>query len=124
MQTCYHCGEHRTGIRTPKTIGESKTKAIIQDGSTLSTALPHCLIMPAQMEREPDWDSFPPEMRKLMEQIRKHGTNSLNEMQKILVSQVFRTAAVSTDKRVLFVRNKIQEAHLDYCFRLPSIYRK
>ena len=79
---------------------------------------------PAQMEREPEWDSFPPEMRKLMEQIRKHGTNSLGEMQKILVSQVFRTAAVSTDKRVLFVRNKIQEAHLDYCFRLPAIYRK
>ena len=78
----------------------------------------------AQMEREPEWDSFPPEMRKLIEQIRNHGTNSLNEMQKILVSQVFRTAAVSTDKRVLFVRNKIQEAHLDYCFRLPAIYRK
>jgi hypothetical protein len=76
------------------------------------------------MEREPEWDSFNPEMRKLIEQIRKHGTNSLNEMQKILVSQVFRTAAVSTDKRVLFIRNKIQEAHLDYCFRLPSIYRK
>ena len=80
--------------------------------------------MPALQEREPEWDSFSPEMRKLMEQIRKHGTNSLNEMQKILISQVFRTAAVSTDKRVLFVRNKIQEAHLDYCFRLPSIYRK
>jgi hypothetical protein len=56
----------------------------------------------------------------LIEQIRNHGTNSLDEMQKILVSQVFRTAAVSTDKRVLFVRNKIQEAHLDYCFRLPD----
>ena len=80
--------------------------------------------MPAQMEREPDWDSFPPELRMLIEQIRNNGTNSLNEMQKILVSKVFRTAAVSTDKRVLFVSNKIQEAHLDYCFRLPATYRK
>ena len=77
--------------------------------------------MPALQEREPEWDSFPPELRMLIEQIRNHGSNSLDEMQKILVSQVFRTAAVSTDKRVLFVRNKIQEAHLDYCFRLPAI---
>ena len=75
-------------------------------------------------EREPEWDSFPPEMRKLIEQIRNHGSNSLVEMQKILVSQIFRTAAISTDKRVLFVRNKIQEAHLDYCFRLPAMRGK
>ena len=78
----------------------------------------------ALQEREPEWDSFPPEMRKLIEQIRKHGSNSLDEMQRILVSQVFRTAAISTDKRILFVRNKIQEAHLDYCFRLPAMRRK
>ena len=78
--------------------------------------------MPALQDKEPSWDSFPPEMRKLIEQIRKHGSNSLDEMQRILVSQVFRTAAVSTDKRILFVRNKIQEAHLDYCFKLPSIH--
>ena len=80
--------------------------------------------MPALQEREPEWDSFHPELRMLIEQIRNHGSNSLDEMQRILVSQVFRTAAVSTDKRVLFVRNKIQEAHLDYCFRLPATYRK
>ena len=80
--------------------------------------------MPALQEREPEWGSFPPELRMLIEQIRNHGSNSLDEMQRILVSQVFRTAAVSTDKRVLFVRNKIQEAHLDYCFRLPATYRK
>ena len=80
--------------------------------------------MPALMEREPEWGSFPPEMRNLIEQIRSAGSNSLDEMQKILVSQIFRTAAISTDKRVLFVRNKIQEAHLDYCFRLPSPRRK
>jgi hypothetical protein len=80
--------------------------------------------MPALQEREPEWDSFPPEMHKLIEQIRNHGSNSLVEMQKILVSQIFRTAAISTDKRVLFVRNKIQEAHLDYCFRLPAMRGK
>ena len=80
--------------------------------------------MPTLKEREPEWDSFPPEMRKLIEQIRQHGSNSLDEMQRILISQIFRTAAISTDKRVLFVRNKIQEAHLDYCFRLPAMRRK
>lgn len=78
----------------------------------------------ATKDREPEWGSFPPEMRKLIEQIRNAGSNSLDEMQRILVTQIFRTAALTTDKRVLFVRNKIQEAHLDYCFRLPSIRRK
>ena len=78
----------------------------------------------ATKDREPEWGSFPPEMRKLIEQIRSAGSNSLDEMQRILVTQIFRTAALTTDKRVLFVRNKIQEAHLDYCFRLPSIRRK
>ena len=78
----------------------------------------------ATKDREPEWGSFPPEMRKLIEQIRSAGSNSLDEMQRILVSQIFRTAALTTDKRVLFVRNKIQEAHLDYCFRLPCVRRK
>ena len=78
----------------------------------------------ATKNREPEWGSFPPEMRKLIEQIRSAGSNSLDEMKRILVTQIFRTAALTTDKRVLFVRNKIQEAHLDYCFRLPSIRRK
>jgi hypothetical protein len=71
-------------------------------------------------EREPNWDSFPPEMRKLVETIRQHGSDALDEMQRLLVVQIFRAAAMTNDPRVFFVRQKIQEAHLDYCFRLPA----
>jgi hypothetical protein len=71
-------------------------------------------------DREPNWDSFPPEMRRLVETIRKHGSDALDEMQRLLVVQIFRAAAMTNDPRVFFVRQKIQEAHLDYCFRLPA----
>jgi len=76
--------------------------------------------MPKLKEREPNWDSFPPEMRRLVETIRQHGSDRLDEMQRLLVVQIFRTAAMTTEPRVNFVRQKIQEAHLDYCFRLPT----
>ena len=71
-------------------------------------------------DREPDWGSFPPEMRRLVETIRQRGSDALDEMQRILVVQIFRAAAMTNDPRVFFVRQKIQEAHLDYCFRLPA----
>jgi hypothetical protein len=71
-------------------------------------------------KREPDWGSFPPEMRRLVETIRQRGSDALDEMQRILVVQIFRMAAMGVDPRVEFVRKKIQEAHLDYCFRLPT----
>jgi hypothetical protein len=71
-------------------------------------------------EREPDWGSFPPEMRRLIETIRQRGSDALDEMQRLLVVQIFRTAAMTAEPRVIFIRQKIQEAHLDYCFRLPT----
>jgi hypothetical protein len=71
-------------------------------------------------EREPDWGSFPPEMRRLVETIRQKGGDALDEMQRLLVVQIFRTAAMTAEPRVNFVKQKIQEAHLDYCFRLPA----
>lgn len=71
-------------------------------------------------DREPSWDSFPPEMRRLVETIRQQGSDKLDEMQRLLVVQIFRTAAMTAEPRVNFVKNRIQEAHLDYCFRLPT----
>ena len=76
--------------------------------------------MPKLKERESDWGSFPPEMRRLVETIRQRGSDGLDEMQRILVVQIFRTAAMTAEPRVNFVKQKIQEAHLDYCFRLPA----
>jgi hypothetical protein len=75
-------------------------------------------------DREPDWGSYPPELKRLIEQIRQHGSDSLNEMQRMLVVQIFRTAAMTTEPRVVHIRNKIQEAHLEYCFKLPALKRK
>ena len=71
-------------------------------------------------DREPNWDSFPPEMRRLVETIRQNGSDRLDEMQRLLVVQIFRTSAMTHDPRVEFVKKRIQEAHLDYCFRLPT----
>ena len=75
-------------------------------------------------EREPDWGSFPPEMRRLVETIRQRGSDALDEMQRLLVVQIFRTAAMTAEPRVIFIRQKIQEAHLDYCFRMPAYSKK
>ena len=76
------------------------------------------------MDREPNWDSFPPEMRRLIETIRQRGSDALDEMQRLLVVQIFRTSAMTCDPRVEFVKKRIQEAHLDYCFRLPTYLKK
>lgn len=81
-------------------------------------------VMGKVKDREPDyWDSFPPEMRKLVETIRRRGSDALDDMQRMLVVQIFRTAAMTREPRVIFIRNKIQEAHLEYCFRLPAVFR-
>ena len=80
--------------------------------------------MPKLKEREPDWGSFPPEMRRLVETIRQKGSDALDEMQRMLVVQIFRTAAMTAEPRVNFIRQKIQEAHLDYCFRMPAYSKK
>ena len=74
-------------------------------------------------DREPEWNSFPPEMKRLVETIRRHGSDALDDMQRMLVVQIFRTAAMTCEPRVIFIRQKIQEAHLDYCFRLPAFKR-
>jgi hypothetical protein len=71
-------------------------------------------------DREPNFGEFPPEIKRLITQIKDHGSDTLDEMQRMLVVQIFRTAAMTTEPRIIWVRNKIQEAHLEYCFRLPT----
>jgi hypothetical protein len=78
----------------------------------------------ATKDREPNWDSFPPEMRRMIDKIRQHGSDALTDMERMLVVEVFRAATMTTDPRVMWVRKKIQEAHLDYCFRLPAMKGK
>jgi hypothetical protein len=80
--------------------------------------------MSTSLKDRPDDFNIPPELRRLIEQIRQHGSDSMDEIQRGLVVQIFRTAAMTGDKRISVIRNKIQEAHLEYCFRLPAIRRK
>ena len=75
-------------------------------------------------DREPSFGEFPPEMKRLIEKIRQHGSDSLDDMQRMLIVQIFRTAAMTTEPRIVWIRNKIQEAHVEYCFRLPSAVKK
>ena len=75
-------------------------------------------------DREPNWDSFPPEIRRMIDKIRQHGSDALTDMERMLIAEIFRAATMTTEPRVMWVRKKIQEAHLEYCFRLPAIYRK
>ena len=70
--------------------------------------------------REPDWNSYPPELKRVIDTIKNHGSDALDDMQRMLVVQIFRAAAMTTEPRVIQIRNKIQEAHLEYCFRLPA----
>lgn len=74
----------------------------------------------ATKDREPNFGEFPPEIKRIIEQIKQSGSDTLDEMQRMLIVQIFRTAAMTTEPRIIWVRNKIQEAHLEYCFRLPA----
>jgi hypothetical protein len=73
--------------------------------------------------RDPDWDSYPPELKRVIDTIKNYGSDALDEMQRMLVVQIFRVAAMTDEKRIIHIRNKIQEAHLEYCFRLPALRR-
>jgi hypothetical protein len=74
--------------------------------------------------QEPDWSSYPPELKRVIDTIKNYGSDALDDMQRMLVVQIFRVAAMTTEPRVTQIRNKIQEAHLEYCFRLPAQKRK
>jgi hypothetical protein len=77
----------------------------------------------ATKNREPNFGEFPPEIKRLITQIKDHGSDTLDDLQRMLVVQIFRTAAMTTEPRIIWIRNKIQEAHLEYCFRLPALRR-
>lgn len=71
----------------------------------------------ALRDREPE---LPPELKRIIYQIKRFGSDSLDDLQRMMVVQIFRAAAMTQEERVTFVRDKIQEAHLEYCFKLPA----
>lgn len=54
--------------------------------------------------------------------IATHGSDSLNASERAFVVEVFRAAALTHRKEAIDIKNRIQQAHLEYCLklRMPS----
>jgi hypothetical protein len=76
--------------------------------------------MPATKDRNPN-GNFPPEIGRIIEKIKRRGCDSLSDGERVMVAQIFRTAAMTVDKRVIEIRDAIQKAHLEFCFRLEGM---
>jgi len=76
-------------------------------------------IMPVTAER-PDPNPHPPEIGRIIEKIRRKGSDSLTPMEKTMVVEIFRQAAFTGRKALCEVRNDIQRAHLAYCWRMTK----
>jgi hypothetical protein len=76
--------------------------------------------MPVTKDRNPN-GNFPPEIGRIIEKIKRRGCDSLSDGERVMVAQIFRTAAMTVDKRVIEIRDAIQKAHLEFCFRLEGM---
>ena len=76
--------------------------------------------MPATKDRNPN-GNFSPEIGRIIEKIKRRGCDSLSDGERVMVAQIFRTAAMTVDKRVIEVKDAIQKAHLEFCFRLEGM---
>ena len=59
--------------------------------------------------------------------IARHGSESLNHAERVFVVEIFRAAALTNRKDVADIKNRIQQAHLEYCMTLtppPSLEDK
>jgi hypothetical protein len=80
--------------------------------------------MPVTKDRQPPDNNLPPELRRLVAKILASGTSQLSDEEQLMIAQVFRTAAMTQEKRLIDVRDAISQAHLEYCFRLPAGRRR
>jgi hypothetical protein len=75
--------------------------------------------MPATKERDPS-GNLPPELGRIIEKIKRRGSMSLSEGERIMIVQIFRVAALTSEKRVVDARDAIQKAHLEFCFKMEG----
>ena len=75
--------------------------------------------MPATKER-PGGNNYPPEIGRLIEKIKRRGSESLDDVERLMVVQIFRVSAMTKDKRIVEVREAIQKAHLTYCWKMTD----
>lgn len=67
-----------------------------------------------------DNNRFPPLFGRIIEKIKRRGSESLTDEERIMVVQIFRMAAITNQKPVVDARNAIQQAHLEYCWRMTK----
>ena len=75
--------------------------------------------MPATKER-PGGSNYPPEIGRIIEKIKRRGSESLTDVERLMVVQIFRVSAMTRDKRLVEVREAIQKAHLTYCWKMTE----
>jgi hypothetical protein len=75
--------------------------------------------MPATAER-PRGDNFHPEFGRIIEKIKRRGSESLTDQERMMVVEIFRAAAMTREKRIVEAKEAIQKAHLSYCWRLTA----
>jgi hypothetical protein len=75
--------------------------------------------MPATAEK-PDRNDHPPEIGRIIEKIKRRGSNSLTPTERMMVVEIFRAAAMTGQKHLLAIKEDIQRAHLSYCWRMTQ----
>jgi len=75
--------------------------------------------MPATAEK-PDRNDHPPEIGRIIEKIKRRGSNSLTDVERLMVVQIFRAAAMTSEKHLIAIKEDIQRAHLSYCWRMTQ----
>lgn len=77
--------------------------------------------MPATLTKPDDDPSkYPPEFGRIIEKIKRRGSDSLNDKERIMVVQIFRMAAMLQRKDLIEAKHVIQQAHLEYCWRMTK----
>lgn len=75
--------------------------------------------MPTTLDK-PDPNPHPPQIGKIIEKIKRSGSDALTSMERTMVVEIFRQAAITNNKQLLMVKHDIQRAHLAYCWRLTQ----
>jgi hypothetical protein len=75
--------------------------------------------MPATKER-PDRNNHPPEIGRIIEKIKRRGSDSLTGQERMMVVEIFRAAAMTGQKHLIAIKEDIQRAHLSYCWRMTK----
>lgn len=76
--------------------------------------------MPQTLERDRGDNGDPRKVQfgTILEKIRRGGSNALSDQERVAVVEIYRASTITTDKRVIKLRDEISAAHLEYCFRL------